>query len=489
MSNKVLGLDIGQGSVSAVLMQTGRKGQIIEGTEQLPLTDSTGAPLPLADALESIVTDLTAANTICVASIPLHHAFIRNLQVPFKNPKKIKQILPLELERSLPMPASELAIRFVELPGLASNDLHQILTAAIPREILKAYLDPLNACQVKVECLTLRPFPLAEVLNADQTLPADWLLVDLDDQWCNLVVSQQNRICFMRAFAITPQHRRDSSKLSQTIDYTLMGIENQLPVTPQPQIVWLQGAEHYAGLKRSLAQTLTLPVHTISGEHGPQRLKAGHRPGTKGGSSISIHAQALALGPTSTRGRLDYGSQTWQRYWNRDFKKSLVYRAAAIAIVLLLMAVNLGIEFYDLKMQRTHLESQIQRVFKATLPEVTRIVDPVQQMRVHLQQISQNVFADGERISNQPKIDLLLDLSEKIPRQLGIQIERLLIGPDQVRLSGTAESFNAVNAMQSGLETSTTFAKVQINSATIDKRTKRVRFQIGMTMALADQRL
>ena len=167
----------------------------------------------------------------------------------------------------------------------------------------------------------------------------------------------------------------------------------------------------------------------------------------------------------------------------------MLYRAAALILLIILAAVNLGIEFYDLKMQRAHLASQIERTFKATFAEVTRIVDPVQQMRVSLQQMRQDAFSQGEHFANQRKIDLLLDLSKKIPSQLGIQKERLFIGPEQVRLSGTAASFNAVNEMQGSLETLAAFAKVQINSATIDKRTKRVRFQIGMTLAPLDQRL
>ena len=78
MSTRILGLDIGQGSVSAVLLRTSRKGHIIEGTAQVPLTDNEeGEALALSTALESIVHNLNAANTICVASLPPHHAFIR----------------------------------------------------------------------------------------------------------------------------------------------------------------------------------------------------------------------------------------------------------------------------------------------------------------------------------------------------------------------------------------------------------------------------
>ncbi|MEZ4550723.1 MAG: hypothetical protein R2874_09675 [Desulfobacterales bacterium] len=70
------------------------------------------APGPLAGALSIVAEamDLSGAETI--ASVPPKFISYRNFQVPFKDRKKIRQVLPFELEPVLPFAVDDLIIDF-----------------------------------------------------------------------------------------------------------------------------------------------------------------------------------------------------------------------------------------------------------------------------------------------------------------------------------------------------------------------------------------
>ena len=50
----------------------------------------------------------------------------------------------------------------------------------------------------------------------------------------------------------------------------------------------------------------------------------------------------------------------------------------------------------------------------------------------------------------------------------------------QVRLTGETDTFNAVDSIKSGLESSPHFSAVNISSAKLDRKGKRVQFEIRM---------
>jgi general secretion pathway protein L len=78
---------------------------------------SPSRPDPAGDegikaALQTLVETLKPAGATCVLGIPTTLVSFRNLSVPFHDLKKIRQILPFELEPSLPVPVEDLIFDF-----------------------------------------------------------------------------------------------------------------------------------------------------------------------------------------------------------------------------------------------------------------------------------------------------------------------------------------------------------------------------------------
>jgi Tfp pilus assembly protein PilN len=77
-------------------------------------------------------------------------------------------------------------------------------------------------------------------------------------------------------------------------------------------------------------------------------------------------------------------------------------------------------------------------------------------------------------------LDLLKDMSDRIPKSLDVKISRMVIDQETVRVSGKTDTFNTVDSIKNGLETSRHFSGVTISSANLDRTGKRVQFEIKL---------
>ena len=117
MSKKILGLDIRSDAVSAVLLRSGIREIHIEAHEYVPVLnqkdlDQKDIENGIVSALATITKKIDTTDSICIASFPADRISYRNIHVPFKEQKKIRRILPFELEATLPFQIEDIAIDF-----------------------------------------------------------------------------------------------------------------------------------------------------------------------------------------------------------------------------------------------------------------------------------------------------------------------------------------------------------------------------------------
>ncbi|HTY27700.1 MAG TPA: pilus assembly protein PilM, partial [Mycobacterium sp.] len=181
MSRKVLGLDIRAGSVSAVLVKNNLRVSRIAGCMSAPLAPASEDGGGLRAAIESIAATLDLQGADCTVSIPAVHFSCRNLHVPFANPKKIRMVLPLEIEPSLPFAADDLAFDFSVLgPGSVPGQT-EVLAAAVERSRIAAVLEALTAVRLNPERITLSGYPGALWVARNSEAEGTVLCVDVSD--------------------------------------------------------------------------------------------------------------------------------------------------------------------------------------------------------------------------------------------------------------------------------------------------------------------
>ena len=162
------------------------------------------------------------------------------------------------------------------------------------------------------------------------------------------------------------------------------------------------------------------------------------------------------------------------------FKRQLKKASVFLFIIAALLAVDFGVDYYFLEKKHTRLGRGMTDILKATFPEVKRIVDPLQQMKIKVRELN---GASGQELSpygNAKVLDLLKDISVRLPESLTVIITSMTIDDESIRMSGKTDNFNNVDAIKGALKQSDFFDSVVISAANLDRNGKQVRFELKL---------
>jgi general secretion pathway protein L len=128
------------------------------------------------------------------------------------------------------------------------------------------------------------------------------------------------------------------------------------------------------------------------------------------------------------------------------------------------------------------INNQITQIFKATFPEVNTVRYPFEEMQAKMREIKSNAVLEAETGPHVRSIDILNNISEKIPADITVNLNRLVIQPDNVLISGTTDAYDSVDTIKSRLEQIQEFEKVSISSANIDRSGQEVQFMLKVEL-------
>ena len=167
------------------------------------------------------------------------------------------------------------------------------------------------------------------------------------------------------------------------------------------------------------------------------------------------------------------------------FRKQMKHLVAAACLGImvfagLLFTIHADISLAEKKIAR--LDKAATRVFQDNFPGMTRIVDPVMQMKVRVNEVKKSAGRgdDGQGLDNSPRlrvVDILLELSDRIPDAIAVTIDRFVLNPHRIILSGKTDDFNNVDRIKGAVQPSKMFRQVKISSAAADKTGSKVRFK------------
>ena len=124
MPGKILGLDISREHITAVQVTSGLKSSQINGCGHIGFEKDED----LKGALKRLSSVMELKSDTCFASIPGSEVSYRNLQIPFTEPKKVRQTLPFELETLVPIPIENLVIDHQIIDRTQGSDVVSIST-------------------------------------------------------------------------------------------------------------------------------------------------------------------------------------------------------------------------------------------------------------------------------------------------------------------------------------------------------------------------
>jgi len=496
MPGKILGIDIDSDSVTVVQVEGGLRGYSLTGCGRVMIEEDGGLDGGLAALVEQV--DLKA--DISIGSIPAENISYRNLQMPFRDTKKIRQAIVYTVETMVPFPIEDLIVDFTIVD---QRDQSEILAAMVRRSYISHYLGSLQEHGVDPDLLDIRGVPVVLWLLKQDGTPDDGLLLEMGSKRNTLVLFLNRHIGLIRTFPLgnspvdqeianekSEHHegiqvaKRIESHLSSfcaNVQTTLhaFGCQNNKEV--RPERIFLTGVGSlYPNTEGILERFLSLPV---------ERLNVASEAGVRIDESIAqawnpaIMDNALTLALRDNRQGLGFNFRRDEfeirgRYFG--LKKVIRNAFAFLVIILLLLSSNLGIEYYSLKKRYQILDERIMEIFRQTVPEVKRIVDPVQQMKVKINEMKTSDISLPGISGGQKVLELLRDISLRISGSLDVKVLSMVIDPEIVHIKGETDSFNTVDIIKKGLETSKYFSEVTISSANLDRSGQRVQFEVKL---------
>lgn len=483
MSRKVLGIDIRNQSLTAVLLNSSLREYHVDDFIYLPFSGPDDLERSLSAALETLTERMDLTGSDYVVSVPAHQFIFRNMQIPFHNSKKIRMVLPFELEPSLPFAVEDLAIDFHTLNGAPAGNQTELIAAAIEKSHLAPYIEALASVNIDPEKLTLSGLPIALCLAHQGDSQEDLLFIEIDDAHATLFVVVGGRLQLIRSFPLPAAGPSKTSILCAQIQQTLAAFQESSALNFEPIEAVLNGTADVEGeMTAAIAKVLEIPVKVASvAEHLNIPLATGTEnqwiPGRMD------NALALALMEVEGYETLNFhkGQFAAQKFVAKH-KSALIKTGILAAAVLVLMFFNLMMKTHTLNKHIDTINNQMTQVFKETFPEVQTVRYPFQEMQAKMRETKGNAALQAETGPHVRSIDIINNISEKIPANITVNLNRLVIQPENVLISGTTDTYDAVDAIKSRLEQIQQFKKVSISSANIDRSGKEVQFMLKVDL-------
>ena len=487
MGKKILGLDIRQDAVSAILVSSSIKGNRVEAHANVPgserISDENAIENGIDLAIKTIAEKMDLTGSVCIASVPADQIIYRYIQVPFKDEKKIRQILPFELEPSLPLSPEDIVIDFQPLKLLDHRDRTDLITVSIEKSTLSSYLDILASYAIDPKSVTIGGYSLALYMSSLPDMPENWVLVDINKHNGSLYIAVSGEICFLRSFSMNFSDSSATTPLCASIEHSLNAFEDTFEIDLSLDCIFLTGSALIdSSIDGEIERILGLPVKRPDLLHHPD-VPITARPESPIEPAQTDSALALALLDVSGIKGLNFrkGPFAYRKQWVEN-KKNLIISGIILALVLILGFFNIYIEMRGMEKQAARLDREIHDLFKTTFPDVKRIVDPLQQMRMKVKEAKKHAVNAGRSTGNVRMVDMLNAISTHVPKEIDVEFTQMLMSEDGILLSGNTDTFNSVDSIKRTIEQAEAFKNVTISSASTNRSGNRITFKLKVDL-------
>ncbi|MFO7750099.1 MAG: hypothetical protein R6V54_08390, partial [Desulfobacteraceae bacterium] len=386
---------------------------------------------------------------------------------------RIKQVLAFELSPFLPLVDETYVSEFTVLPPLTPEEETLLFTASMPKSTLEAVFSPLRKFGLKPELVTPSGYAIARHVTKRQKIHGTLLFVHLDENYATATLCVENEIVLVRSIG----HLKECASVTRALEQTITGFNQRTGTHFCPSrffVTWSSSREKELvnGLQGFLGCDVEFPEIDRSGQNN-------------GFQESRFYANPLCAVFSWTESNPGFnfckGEYAADSFFRKQMKNLAVAGClGAMVFAGMLFTIHADIFLAEKKIAR--LDKAATRVFQENFPGSTRIVDPVMQMKVSVNEAKKNAGreAGGQGIGNSQRlrgVDVLLELSNRIPDAIDVKIDRFVLNPHRIIFSGKTDDFNNVDRIKGAVQPSNMFRQVKISSAAADKTGRKVRFK------------
>lgn len=474
MADTVFCLDITDNVVTGVLVTGGPKAAVVAGCGQAELRE-----MSLDEGVAQVCQDTGVKGGACRLSLGGEFFSFRNLSLPFADRKKIAQILPFELEN---LSATDIETSLVDfLISGSGTEGTRIVAASIEREFLSSLLSTLQKSGIDPDTIEIRGVRVA--IRLADTLQEDTVVLDICSSLIGLIVVSGGQVALIRSLQLESTGAKSSKQYEELgilVRQTLLACRI-VDLEKKNFSVCILGNEDHQQVTDQIALQLGVDVKKYELSEQPL-IKVD--PGEDGiyHSRCMDPVLALALTFKEKNKTFNFRKDEFKKKKSLPELRTMFFKAGVPVVLIFAMIVTyFGYNYTKMRDQQAALGQQILQVFRETLPEVKRIVNPAQQLQVKINEIKKT-YSGGEGGREYGALSLMTEISARIPTSYTVEIKRLVADSDLVRIKAVTEDFNTVDNIQKELEKSSYFHAVTISSANQSPKGEEVRFELKLEL-------
>lgn len=501
MPRTTIGLDISEDFVAAVQVKSLMQGYQLMACAAVPVTVAGG----LRAALRGVCEDIDHRGSACNSVIEDGHVSFRNLAMPFTDLKKIRQTLIFELETLTASSAEKHLVDFIDVERSGSQT--DLIAAFVDRAYIKGQIANFESLGMEPEIFDVRNLPLANQILMQQESPENGMLLNFSSKKCSIILYLARKIVLIRQVpfngkdiaavaSLAAKREKDNAPFDtrsyveglaavcRSIKLTLRGYQVETGNTLQPDKVFITGP---GGVIPETAETVSkilgIPVVLLNLRETVKTIQLNSQLVNLYNPALMDNALALAIRESKKAKGFNFRREEFQvKTQLVKLRKELIHASVYLSIIFILLAVNFAVDFQALRQRTSSLDSRIEEIFTKTFPDVTNIVEPMHQMKTKVEELKNAAGAAPGMNMNKTVLEVLNDISGRVSQDLKVRVDRMVVDQDGVQIRGTTDTFNTVDSIKKGLDSSDVYGDVVIASANLDQSGKGVRFEIKMDL-------
>lgn len=461
--------------------------QINRGLNAIEVTHAISQPLPLeikGDRIKEIgalIRDVCSRNHIrpdvIHSAIPCASSMFRHIHLPFSDMNKIGRVYPYEVEQTLPCSLDDIVMDFhiIQTNRQSGTD---ILVAILPKKTLEEHIEILKYAGLEPWVTTLEPFGLLFLYQSLLSKKENRVegIIDLGEKKATIVLVNHDRILSARQMDLD-EKEAEISNICDQIGLTLTSFITDSG-KPVEKIILTGDNVHISRLETLISERLGIDTEVLSSyKRLPLKL-----PETGLGRSPFLPAPlGLCLGKRFRKGaawNFRQGNYSYQKTYTLPRKQVFVL-AIFLILLITLGSMNMVARSKFYRNRLLLLEDEAKRTLSHTLPKAKWGPETITWLKKEIEKESKIQEQYAGFFNQGPNtLDLLRELSIRIPKEYDIFIQEILYQQDRVRIKGRVETFEMLDKVKQGLGKSKIFQGIKVEKADIKGQGNQVSFNL-----------
>lgn len=487
MPQPVLALEVDAGEIKAAVVEPSFRDSRVLGLYREPIARDGSS---LAEQLKRFVAKHSLPEQATVLSaLPGDAVVWRNIEMPFRDRKRLEQTVPFELEAQVPFALDEVVIDYHVLSRQKEGS--RVVAALVPEEALESHLHVLQEAGLDPKSVDVAPLACLNALALSQKpLPADFVFLSGNERRVNVAVYRGGALVGVRTIvgrnetpsapAEAPEAEAETEaapppaeeivdveqrerNVFADVRWSIVALHGGLPAARTPCLVWGDGPV-FERLGQLLSESLELDI--VPYAEGPSRRIAQPWSAQVAAFTVPLGLAMHEVTPNTAIG-VNFRKGRFAYHRIQDQLRAALWRTAALAAAVLAMIVgNTVVEQQRLAGRATAIRGEISKVFKATLADVPAGIDPVAQLRniIDVDQKKLEMLGDVVPIDGATAIDAMRELAIAIPAELRVDIDEFTMDTGEIRIRATSDSFETVDSVKQRVEERNYFGAVDVRN-------------------------